>query len=203
MDPADLDGIFVTHRHPDHFLDLFAMQALLRYAPEGPAGPVDLYTPDKLLDLMVCILDERGRADMLASFSNTRLAAGEVVRVGDIEVTPVCVDHVADTYALRVRNADGLLCYTSDSRFGQRVLDAASGADVVLAEATLPREYAGKAPHMTAGEAGELASRAGARRLVLTHLWPTIDHAKAVEEARATFSGEVLAASEMLQVSIP
>jgi ribonuclease BN (tRNA processing enzyme) len=37
--------------------------------------------------------------------------------------------------------------------------------------------------------AGELAARAGARRLVLTHLPPWNDPQVAVEEARSAFSG--------------
>ena len=50
-----------------------------------------------------------------------------------------------------------------------------SGADLLLAEATLPEAYAGAAPHMTASQAGELAREAGARALVLVHVWPTND----------------------------
>ena len=32
-DPHGLDAIFITHGHPDHFVDLYGFQALLRYAP--------------------------------------------------------------------------------------------------------------------------------------------------------------------------
>jgi ribonuclease BN (tRNA processing enzyme) len=43
------------------------------------------------------------------------------------------------------------------------------------------------AHHLTAGEAGEIARRVGARKAFLTHIWPTLDPSRSVEEASATF----------------
>lgn len=203
-DPLALDAVFITHRHPDHFLDLFALQAAVRYAPSGPApvGPITLYAPPGLAESMECLLDPRGRDDFHASFAVRTIAEGTPVNVGDVELTPVPVEHIPDTFALRVASGGSLLCYTSDSRFGEPVLRAAEGADVLLCEATLPQEYAGRAPHMTGEEAGEVGSRAGAGTLILTHLWPTADRDELLAGARRTFSGEVRLASELMTVEV-
>ncbi len=203
-DPLAIHAVFVTHRHPDHFLDLFALQAAIRYAPGGPAevGPVPLYAPPGLLESMSCFLDERGREDFHAAFSLKTLEPLEPVVVGDLQFTPRLVEHIEDTFALRIASDGKLLCYTSDSRFGTPVLDAAAGADVLLCEATLPERYAGLAPHMTAEEAGELATRSGARTLILTHLWPTADREELLAGARRSFGGEVMLAEEMLTVEV-
>jgi ribonuclease BN (tRNA processing enzyme) len=203
-DPLALDAIFITHRHPDHFLDLFALQAAIRYAPAGPApvGPVPLFTPPGLAEAMACLLDGRGQDDFRASFDMRVVEPRVPLTVGDVTVTPVPVEHIPDTFALRVTSGDSLLCYTSDSRFSPPALEAASGAHVLLCEATLPVEFAGRAPHMTAEEAGELGSRSGARTLVLTHLWPTADRDALLAEARRTFSGELMLATEMLSIEV-
>jgi ribonuclease BN (tRNA processing enzyme) len=204
VDPLALDAIFVTHRHPDHFLDLFALQAAIRYAPSGPerVAPIPLYGPEGLYESMSCLLDGRGQDDLHAAFSCSHLEAGRPVVVGDITVTPMPVDHIPGTFALRVANGPVTLCYTSDSRFGPLVLDAARGADVLLCEATLPAQYAGKAPHMTAEEAGRLGQTAGVRSLVLTHVWPTADRAALLDDARRTFAGDVTVATEMLALDL-
>jgi ribonuclease BN (tRNA processing enzyme) len=203
-DPLCLDGIFVTHRHPDHFLDLYALQAAIRYAPSGPVpvGPVPLHAPKGLFENLACLLDERGQEDMCASFQAAPLVPGLAVTIGSLTITPLPVEHVPDTFALRVTDGEHTLCYTSDSRLGDPVRAAVAGAQVILAEATLPQRYAGKAPHMTASEAGGLAAEAGAETLVLTHLWPTADREELLAAAKAAFGGEVMLATELLSVDV-
>ena len=50
--------------------------------------------------------------------------------------------------------------------------------------------------HMSAGEAGELAARAGAGRLVLTHISDELDRERAIAEAATAYSGPVEVAAE-------
>jgi ribonuclease BN (tRNA processing enzyme) len=203
-DPLTLDAVFVTHRHPDHFLDLLALQAAIRYAPAGPApvGPVPLHAPEGLADAIACVLDGRGQEDFHAAFAFSPLESSRDVVVGDVTLTPMPVEHIPGTFALRIASGSSVLCYTSDSRFGPPVLAAAEGAELLLCEATLPLAYAGRAPHMTGEEAGRLATEAGAGRLVLTHLWPTADREELLSAARRAFSGEVTLATELLAVEV-
>jgi ribonuclease BN (tRNA processing enzyme) len=68
------------------------------------------------------------------------------------------------------------------------------GADLFLCEVgTLDED---SPLHITPRWAGEIASGAGARMLVLTHLPPTSDPALAVELAQARFPGAIALAAE-------
>lgn len=196
IDPLDVEAIFISHYHPDHYADLFAYQSLLRYAPDGPAPAIDVYLPESLPDRMKCLLSDRGCAELDEAFTFHELRSGESIAVRDLTVTPVEVDHTEPTFAFRAQ-ADGvLLAYTADSAPGEHVLAAVEGADLVLSEATLPEEYAGVAPHMTATEAGRLARDGGAAELVMSHIWPTNDRDQMEMLASAAFGRSARAARE-------
>jgi len=202
LDPLHLDAVFVTHAHPDHFLDVYALQSLLRYAPQGPAPALPLYLPSGLFDRILRLHVTHGADDMRAAFRVHDLVVDEPLSVGDLKITPKRSAHLPDSFGLVIESGGVRLAYTSDTCRGAEAEAIAADADTLLAEATLPEAYAGKAPHMTAREAGELAASAGASRLILTHIWPTNDRAQMAREAKAAFNGEVLLAEEMLAVEL-
>lgn len=197
IDPTHLSAVFVTHGHIDHFADLYALQSALRYAPTGPMPPLPLYVPSGLFARMQAVLGDHAAAELANAFRVHELQADESVPVGGLTVTPRPVDHVGEAFALAVDDDGARLCYTSDTRPGERVLAAARGASLLLAEATLPPAYEGKAPHMTPAQAGELAAEAGVHTLVLTHLWPTVDREQAAAQAAAAFGGTIAVANEL------
>lgn len=197
LDPTALSAVFITHAHVDHFADIYALEAALRYAPAGSLPPLPLYLPAGLFELMKGALTEHGARELAEAFEVHELVSGQPVRIGGLTVTPRPVDHVGLTFALVADDGDARLCYTSDTRIGDAVRDAARGASVLLADATLPEEFAGRAPHMTAAEAAALATDCGAHTLVLAHLWPTVDREVAFADATAVFGGRVIVAEEM------
>jgi ribonuclease BN (tRNA processing enzyme) len=201
-DVAALDAVFVSHTHPDHWADLYSLLAALRFAPGGPAGSLPLHLPDGLFERISAPLSDHGREALAAAFKPSALVDGRTANVGPIGVTPRLVDHDGVSFAFRVEAEGARLCYTGDTRYGDLARAAASGCDVLLADCTLPTSYAGKAPHMTPGEAGRLASESGARVLVLTHLWPTADRGELLTDAAAMFHGEILLADESLSIDL-
>ncbi|PKQ20968.1 MAG: hypothetical protein CVT66_02785 [Actinobacteria bacterium HGW-Actinobacteria-6] len=201
MDPLGLDALIITHEHVDHFADVYALQAALRYAPAGPAPALRLYVPPGLFERMGAVLDERGRKELAEAFLVHELVVGDELHFGTLTVRVGEGDHVDPTFTLSASDGVSRIVYTSDIRLGDRAIDAALDADILLTEATLPPEYAGRAAHMTPAEAGELASRAGVGMLVLTHLWPTVDRVAAATEAAMSFSGRIIVANELDEIA--
>ena len=99
-----------------------------------------------------------------------------------------------------------VFAYLTDTTFCEASVRLARGADLVVHEATYGSEVARLAAerlHSTAEMAAEVARRAGARRLFLTHFSPRYESPEPlVEEARALFPATE-AAADLLTVEIP
>lgn len=201
-DVTSIDAVLISHSHPDHFADLYALQAALRFAPEGPVGSLPLYLPEGLWERLGALLSHHGREQLAEAFEPHSIMSGLALTFDDITVTPHAVDHDGPTFAFAFEAHGARLAYTADTRDGEAVRAAVAGCDVLLAECTLPDEYEGVAPHLTAGEAAAIAEGSGAGMLILTHLWPSADHARMLRKASAEFAGEVHLAEELMTVEI-
>ncbi|MFI5207884.1 MAG: MBL fold metallo-hydrolase, partial [Gemmatimonadales bacterium] len=109
------------------------------------------------------------------------LAAGVVLAV---HKTP----HTDESVALSVEAAGARLVYTGDTGPSEELGDWAKGTDLLLAECSLPESMA-LPMHLTPRQAGALARRAEAKRLVLTHLYPPVEHADILGEVASAYPG--------------
>ena len=94
------------------------------------------------------------------------------------------------------------LVFTGDARPSESTVEIASGADVLIHEATFADEEAPLAletGHSTAREAAAVADRAGVKRLVLTHISSRYsrDVQELAAQARSVYPGAVVARDGM------
>jgi ribonuclease Z len=99
------------------------------------------------------------------------------------------------------------LVYTGDTRPHDAVVSAAEGADLLIHDATFANdasERAAETGHSTAGEAAEVANRAGAKALALTHISSRYaGDAREISEGASGFAGEAFVAHDGLKYEIP
>jgi ribonuclease Z len=96
--------------------------------------------------------------------------------------------------------------YTGDSRPTPEIEEASRGADLLIHDGSLDDEmadWAVETMHSTAGEAGELARRAGARKLVLTHISSRYsdDVGPLLADARRHFP-DVVVAEDLMKIEV-
>ncbi|WP_067572220.1 ribonuclease Z [Nocardia acidivorans] len=97
--------------------------------------------------------------------------------------------------------------FIMDTRMCDGVHELAAGVDMLVIEATFvdaDTHLATEFGHLTAGQAGEIAARAQARTLVLTHFsqrYRSLDDHLA--EARKEFDGEIVAAEDLMRIPVP
>ena len=124
--------------------------------------------------------------------------------VGPLTITFREVPHYVTTYAMSVTGSgEGRIVYGADCCPNEALVEFAEGADLLVAESTLPRpERTGIRGHLTPAEAGEHAEKAGARQLMLTHISDEIDPEWARDQARSTYGGPVTVAAEGLEIEV-
>ena len=96
---------------------------------------------------------------------------------------------------------------TGDTRPCASVVDAATGADLLVHEATFgeeEKERAKETGHATAREAAQVALAAGVKRLVLSHVSArySLNADELVKEAREVFP-ETIVAKDGMTVEVP
>ena len=97
---------------------------------------------------------------------------------------------------------------TGDTRPCAATIEAATGADLLVHEATFGDEDAARAAetmHSTAREAAQVGRMAGVRALVLTHFSARYsrDTADLAREAAEEFKGELVMARDGMELEVP
>jgi ribonuclease BN (tRNA processing enzyme) len=199
---ADMGAVVITHGHADHFVDMLPCFYARHYGDLGAPG-LPFYSPKGFVDLASLLVSEDGRDVMRKAYSFTTLHAGDEMDIGPFRFTAFKMTHVGvEALGYRIEADGAVLAYTGDTGPAPEVIDLARGADLLLAEATY-QDSMNLAPfHMSARQAGEHATRAGAGRLVLTHLLPGVDLDVSIEEASASFEGSVEIATQGQKIPI-
>lgn len=190
--PVDLDlidAVMVSHRHPDHCLDIIIASHVFAFGPKPRFG-IPLYGPVSALEALVGFVDGGGIKDV---FDLRPLDDGDSFTVGSLDVDVAITDHSVPTLASRWVGGARSFCFSADTGPLGDWMRLARNADLFLCEATYQGD-SGVAPyphHLTAAEAGTIAREAGAKQLMLTHIPPHLDPARSVAEAEATFDRPV------------
>lgn len=187
--PDQVDAVFISHGHPDHCVDL---NPLLRARAMGgtPVPPVPIFAPVGALDAVLA-LDRPGMLDQ--AYRLQHVSDGDRFAIGPFDCRTSLLPHWLPNLGIRLTAGDRVIAYTGDSGPSARIPVLAAAADLLIADATFPdqgpaddREFL-----TSARRAAAQATEAGARRLLLTHLWPGTDPVAAVSAAAEQFAGRI------------
>ncbi len=211
-DYCAVDAVVVSHLHADHFLDLVPFAYALTYAPrqqstavagaqgtDEPARP-QLYAPPGARETFRRVVGAWGNEDLIeAAFDLREYDVDAVLEIDALRVRFHAVPHYLATHAVEIApgNGGGRFTFGADCRPSEELVEFARDTDLLIAEATLARpESDGVRGHLTPAEAGDHGRRAGARRLVITHISDELDQDWALREAQREYGGPVEVAHE-------
>lgn len=185
----DVDAVVLSHLHGDHCLDMCAYAVVRRLHPAGRPTRLPVYGPAGTAGRLAAAYDPFAREGLGDVYSFTKIENGSR-EIGPFTVTFARVNHPVETYASRVSAGGRHLTYSADTGRSQALVDLAEDSDLFLCEATfLHGEPVPPDLHLTGVEAGEHAYRAGAGRLVVTHVAPWTDAVRQLGDAATAFGG--------------
>lgn len=207
LDPQTLRGVILTHSHADHINGLPVLLFSLWLAGRREE-PLPIWGLAPTLEIVRRVLDAIALEQIAAPVEWRTVEAGEDIPLDPTDgwrLRTAPTEHSRPCIALRwEETATGrALVYSCDTAPCASVEDLARDAEILIHEATTPGPFAS---HTSPRQAGEIACRAGAKRLVLVHFSPrwTMPEEQALAEVRAggfTGPAEIGREYQILEIS--
>ena len=196
---STITHVAITHFHADHIADLPMLLMGWQWGQlPARSEPVMLIGPIGTIALL-------GR--MAAVYGAWMLAPGFPLTI--VEITPDApialsesvalraqpVPHTLESIAYSISDGKTHLVYTGDTGDDEALALWATGCDLLLTECSLPDAMAIR-EHLTPRQVGALASRAQAKRLVLTHFYPPVEMIDIIAAVAERYAGPTVLATD-------
>lgn len=196
----DIDMVLLSHFHLDHCSDLAPFIFATKYPGFDRNKKLILAAGTGIKNFYDSLNHVyRNHLEMPEnSFDIIELEPGDATGIGDIRISCCRVCHKPESLAYRFEDLAGYSCvYSGDTDYSEALVELASDADILICESAMPDEL--KVPgHLTPSMAGEIASKANVKKLVLTHLYPECEKVDILTQCRKTYSGEIEKAADLL-----
>lgn len=187
MHVKDIHALVLSHLHSDHMGDAltlrYALAAAKRMGYINDSIPVYLpASPTKESELL----------STNAMMAATIITDGMCCEIFGMDVQFAIMPHSVESYAMSFEADDKKFVFSGDTQDNENLAPFAKDADLFLMEAALIEKHkTDNAVHVSAVEAGRIGKDAGAKRMLITHLFPEYDPAEVLAEARRYYPGAV------------
>ncbi len=168
-----LDAVIISHLHPDHFVDLFALRHALKgsFWDKSRSTKLDLYLPKNALDFQSPL------SKFSDAFNIHYIEEHLQINIGGFSIDFFETAHILPCWGLVARAGHKKFVYSADTAWKEAYPGLWQNSNLLLCEASALEKDCQfvQGAHLTAGQAGQLAAQCKAGRLLLTHFYPEYD----------------------------
>jgi ribonuclease Z len=225
---AELDAVLLTHLHSDHVVDLY--QLIISSWHQGRERPQRIFGPAGTRAFVEATMAiwrrereqriawERRPSTAALDLDVVEFAEGPIHDVGGVRIAAFAVDHrpVQPAFGFRFEMGGCRVAFSGDTTVCDNLVTWAKDADLLVHECFIHQEMLARrggradqglhnvaAYHTLSSAVGKVASRAGARLLVLNHFVPVaFDRDALLREVSADFPGPVVIGEDLLTVDV-
>jgi ribonuclease BN (tRNA processing enzyme) len=194
IDPLALDGVFLTHHHPDHVGELPALLQSLSYGAATPrTDDFTVVGGPSTNELFACWERFFGGWVKGRSFEVAvrELSDGDMIELEDMPILSEAgslagatlkaarPNHTESSLAYRVEAGGRTVVLTGDTGPCDSLSDLAAGCDLLVVECSFPDDQA-VAGHMYPSAVADLARKARVGKVLLHHFYPSCDPQRAI-----------------------
>lgn len=199
---SEVHGVCISHGHPDHFVDLYPFFYARHYGEQGPPG-LPLYVPTGFFQQAADLVSFDSQVIMRIAYDVREIEPGASFELGPFAVETRPMAHLGiPALGFRFRTDHAVLAYSGDTGPTHELETIARDADLLLSEATWQDRDDLLPFHLSARQAAEHAARAGAARLMLTHIWPSLEREDSRAQAAEAFDGPIDLAVEGMRLRV-
>jgi ribonuclease BN (tRNA processing enzyme) len=203
LDFRRLDHVLYTHTHVDHTADLAPLLFATNYTPDFErTATLHLYGPPGFRDFVDRLAEPWPWVRPNGDWLEVREIDSATVELPSCTARAAPVDHGGiPANAYRIEAGGRSVVFSGDTCVCDGLVAIATDADLLIIEASFP-EAENPGWHLTAAEAGRVATLSGARSVILTHLYPACDLDDMVAICRREYDGPIQMAEDLMVVEI-
>lgn len=208
-DYKDIDAVILSHLHSDHVSDLFTLIQALSWTPE-------LKNKNKLFNRYknLYFIGSQGFKKWYSSIQKINLVQPRpntfkiIVKefkkqqnFKTIKIETLKGKHSPFSSFIKISFKNKNLVYCGDSDYEENIIKLAKNTNLLILECAWPDKY--KMPgHLTPSECGQLATKAKAKKLLLTHFYPPMEKVNIKKVVRKYYKGPIILAKDLMQIKV-
>lgn len=187
MDINQLDAVVISHFHPDHYADLYAVKYVIRAALQTGmrSEPLPLFIPKEPHDVFAYWVKSQ-------EFKVIPLEENQEYKIKSMQVSAYAMKHPIPVWGIKVESGNRTIFYTGDTMFDD-ALDLPQNVSLLLGEVSFfakDSALAKKIGHMSTLDLASMAKKISPQLLVATHLWPEFNPEQIAAELKEYYGEE-------------